>query len=99
MGWALAAFGWAYAIFEIPGGWLGDQHRPTPRPDAHRHLVVPVHRRDRVGMERRVAHRIRALFGAGEAGAFPEHDADLDHLAAGQGARAGAGERSGWPRG
>src|ERR671916_57121 len=25
MGWALAAFGWAYALFEIPGGWLGDR--------------------------------------------------------------------------
>jgi len=24
MGWALSAFGWAYALFEIPGGFLGD---------------------------------------------------------------------------
>src|ERR1043165_6477328 len=24
MGFAFAAFGWAYALFEIPGGWLGD---------------------------------------------------------------------------
>ena len=24
MGYAFAAFGWAYALFEIPGGWLGD---------------------------------------------------------------------------
>src|SRR4051812_12734407 len=24
MGWAFAAFAWAYALFEIPGGWLGD---------------------------------------------------------------------------
>src|SRR5919199_1410161 len=41
MGWALSVFGWAYALFEIPGGWLGD----------------------------RIA--TRALFGAGEAGCFP----------------------------
>jgi len=25
MGWAFAAFAWAYALFEIPGGWLGDK--------------------------------------------------------------------------
>src|SRR5262245_14362169 len=24
MGMAFSAFGWAYALFEIPGGWLGD---------------------------------------------------------------------------
>ncbi len=24
MGWAFTAFGWAYAICEIPGGWMGD---------------------------------------------------------------------------
>ena len=28
MGWALSAFGWAYALFEIPGGWLGDRIGP-----------------------------------------------------------------------
>jgi len=25
MGWAFAAFTWAYALFEIPGGWMGDR--------------------------------------------------------------------------
>src|ERR1035438_6956144 len=24
MGWAFSAFAWAYALFEIPGGFLGD---------------------------------------------------------------------------
>jgi MFS family permease len=24
MGYAFSAFAWAYALFEIPGGWLGD---------------------------------------------------------------------------
>ena len=28
MGWALSVFGWAYALFEIPGGWLGDRIGP-----------------------------------------------------------------------
>ena len=72
MGWALAAFAWAYALFEIPGGWLGDQDRPAPRADADRPLVVAVHRGDRLGLERDFPdRRSAALFGAGEAGAFP----------------------------
>jgi MFS transporter, ACS family, glucarate transporter len=25
MGYAFSAFAWAYALFEIPGGWLGDK--------------------------------------------------------------------------
>src|SRR5437879_13035342 len=28
MGLAFSAFAWAYAIFEIPGGWLGDRIGP-----------------------------------------------------------------------
>ena len=28
MGFAFTAFGWAYALFEIPGGWLGDRIGP-----------------------------------------------------------------------
>src|SRR2546421_12378301 len=28
MSWALSAFTWAYALFEIPGGWLGDRIGP-----------------------------------------------------------------------
>ena len=28
MGWAFAAFNWAYALFEVPGGWLGDRIGP-----------------------------------------------------------------------
>src|SRR5262244_3795806 len=28
MGWILASFNWAYALFQIPGGWLGDRIGP-----------------------------------------------------------------------
>lgn len=28
MGWILGLFQWAYAIFQIPGGWLGDRFGP-----------------------------------------------------------------------
>src|SRR6266699_2906662 len=27
-GWVLSVFAWAYAVFEIPGGWLGDRIGP-----------------------------------------------------------------------
>ncbi len=28
MGWILSSFQWAYALFQIPGGWLGDRIGP-----------------------------------------------------------------------
>src|SRR5437762_1381500 len=28
MGWILASFRWGYALFQIPGGWLGDRIGP-----------------------------------------------------------------------
>ena len=28
IGWILASFRWGYALFQIPGGWLGDRIRP-----------------------------------------------------------------------
>jgi MFS family permease len=28
MAWAFSVFGWAYALFEIPGGWLADRLGP-----------------------------------------------------------------------
>ena len=27
MAWVFSVFGWAYALFEIPGGWLADRRR------------------------------------------------------------------------
>jgi MFS family permease len=71
MGWALSAFAWAYALFEIPGGWLGDAMGPrkvlmrvvvwwsfftAATAWAWNFLSLVV---------------IRFLFGAGEAGCFP----------------------------
>src|SRR5690348_6871431 len=26
MGWSVSAFNWAYAIFQVPGGWLADRY-------------------------------------------------------------------------
>ena len=71
IGWALAAFGWAYALFEIPGGWLGD--RIGPRRVLMRIVIWWSFFTAATGWAWSGFSlvTIRALFGAGEAGAFP----------------------------
>ena len=71
MGWALAAFGWAYAVFEIPGGWLGD--RIGPRKVLMRIVIWWSLFTAATGWAWNASSliAIRTLFGAGEAGAFP----------------------------
>jgi MFS transporter, ACS family, glucarate transporter len=71
MAWALAVFGWAYAVFEIPGGWLGD--RIGPRRVLMRIVVWWSIFTAATGWALGATSLIitRALFGAGEAGAFP----------------------------
>ena len=71
MGWAFAAFGWAYAVFEIPGGWLGDKigpRRVLMRIVLWWSLFTAATGWAWNAMSLAV---IRGLFGAGEAGAFP----------------------------
>jgi len=71
MGWALFAFAWSYALLEIPGGWLGDRF------GSRRVLMRIVIWWSVFTAATAWAWRaislvvIRALFGAGEAGAFP----------------------------
>ena len=71
MGYAFTAFGWAYALFEIPGGWLGDKIGP-------RRVLMRVVMMWSVftiatgwawGLGSLVLFRF--LFGIGEAGCFP----------------------------
>ncbi|MGH9373196.1 MAG: MFS transporter [Vicinamibacterales bacterium] len=71
MAWALSAFGWAYALFEIPGGWLGD--RIGPRRVLMRIVIWWSVFTAATGwaMGATSLILIRTLFGAGEAGAFP----------------------------
>ena len=71
MGWVFAAFGWAYALFEIPGGWLGDWI--GPRRVLTRIVVWWSVFTAATGWARGLTSLIatRFLFGAGEAGCFP----------------------------
>jgi MFS family permease len=71
MGWALAIFGYAYALFEIPGGWMAD--RLGPRRVLMRIVVWWSFFTAATGWTWNAGSLIlaRGLFGAGEAGAFP----------------------------
>ena len=71
MGWIFGAFGLAYALFEIPGGWLGDKlgpRRVLVRGVAFWSIFTAA-----TGYAWNLASMIvcRFLFGAGEAGCFP----------------------------
>jgi len=71
MGWILASFRWAYALFQIPGGWLGDRIGPR------RALAIIVTWWSAFTSLTAFAWGatsmivVRFLFGIGEAGAFP----------------------------
>ena len=69
--WVLAAFAWAYAVFEIPGGWLGD--KIGPRKVLIRIVLWWSFFTAATGWAMGATSLIttRLLFGAGEAGAFP----------------------------
>ena len=71
MGWILSAFRWGYALFQIPGGWLGDRIGPR------RALSLIVTWWSLFTSATALAWSavsmmvFRFLFGVGEAGAFP----------------------------
>ena len=71
MGWAFSVFAWAYALFEIPGGWLGD--RMGARRVLMRIVIWWSFFTAATGWAWNTTSLIvtRTLFGAGEAGAYP----------------------------
>jgi len=71
LSWAFSAFNWAYALFEVPGGWLGD--RIGPRRVLTRVVLWWSFFTAPTGWVWNAASLVvtRALFGAGEAGCFP----------------------------
>ncbi len=71
MGFIFSAFVWSYALFQIPGGWLGDRFGP-------RRMLTGIVAYWSVMTALTAAASgvasfaaVRFLFGAGEAGAFP----------------------------
>ena len=71
MGLAFTAFGWAYAAIRDSGRLPGRSPRTAQRAHAHRAVVELLHRRHRLGLEFRSRSAHPFLFGAGEAGCFP----------------------------
>jgi ACS family glucarate transporter-like MFS transporter len=71
MGRAFSVFAWAYALFEVPGGWLGD--RLGPRRVLMRVVLWWSFFTAATGWVWNSTSLIvtRTLFGAGEAGCFP----------------------------
>jgi len=71
MGWVFTAFGWAYALFEIPGGYLGDWI--GPRAVLTRIVLWWSFFTAATGWAWNFISLLvtRFLFGAGEAGCFP----------------------------
>ncbi len=71
MGYAFTAFGWAYALFEIPGGWLGD--RIGPRKVLMRVVGMWSIFTVTTGWAWNLGSLVisRFFFGMGEAGCFP----------------------------
>src|SRR5579862_8316226 len=71
VGWILSSFRWGYALFQIPGGWLGDRIGPR------RALALIVTWWSVFTLATALAWGAgsmavcRFLFGVGEAGAFP----------------------------
>jgi MFS family permease len=71
MGWVFSAFTWAYAVFEIPSGWMGDVM--GPRKVLTRIVLWWSAFTAATGAAWNFASLVvaRLLFGIGEAGAFP----------------------------
>ena len=71
MGWAFSAFFWAYALFEVPSGWLGD--RIGARKVLMRVVIWWSFFTAATGWVFNFGSLLvtRAMFGAGEAGCFP----------------------------
>jgi len=71
MGYAFSAFGWAYALFEVPGGWLGDVI--GPRKVLMRVVVMWSAFTAATGWAWNLGSLVifRFFFGMGEAGCFP----------------------------
>ncbi len=71
MGVIFSAFVWSYAIFQIPGGWLGDRFGPRRVLTAIVAYWSAMTAATALAGSAGVFTAVRFLFGVGEAGAFP----------------------------
>ncbi len=71
MGWILSSFQWAYAIFQIPGGWLGDRFGPRRALAGIVAWWSIFTSATTLAWSAASMAAVRFLFGMGEAGAFP----------------------------
>jgi MFS transporter, ACS family, glucarate transporter len=71
MGWILSSFQWAYAFFQIPGGWLGDRIGPRKALTLIVSWWSVFTCATILSWSAASMALIRFLFGMGEAGAFP----------------------------
>lgn len=71
MGGILAAFRWGYALFQIPGGWLGDRFGPRRALTAIVIWWSAFTSLTAASWGEFSMRAFRFLFGVGEAGAFP----------------------------
>ena len=71
MGWILSSFQWAYAIFQIPGGWLGDRFGPRRALSMVMTWWSLFTAATTLAWSAASMALVRFLFGMGEAGAFP----------------------------
>ena len=71
MGWILGSFRWAYSVFQIPGGWLGDKFGPRRALTAIVTWWSVFCSATAFTWNAASMIACRFLFGMGEAGAFP----------------------------
>src|SRR5579862_6045896 len=71
LGWIFASFRWGYALFQIPGGWLGDRIGPRRALAAIVTWWSLFTSGTSLAWSAPSMMTSRFLFGAGEAGAFP----------------------------
>ena len=71
MGIIFSAFAWSYALFQVPGGWMGDRFGPRGVLGGIVTIWSAMTALTAYAFSAASFTLIRFLFGAGEAGAFP----------------------------
>jgi MFS family permease len=71
MGWAISAFGWSYALCQIPGGWMADRFGPRAVLAVAMTWWSLFSAATVLSFNAVSLAATRLLFGAGEAAAFP----------------------------